>query len=198
MFFTDFEANFLQQITGKTQTNNGGFEDITLRQLVVRADGGVVMVGEHFKKYVRYTTTPSFSQRGSFGGGSMPTDTRTTTDYEYNDLMLVSIQASGQKNWGVILAKRQLSEDDDGLFSSFFIVKTKNGLRFLYNDEIKTGGNVNEYLMQTDGTAERRNIFNSEKQNLQLIPTEARQFSATGLMVPSLVRNKLQMVEVQY
>ena len=72
------------------------------------------------------------------------------------------------------------------------------GLRFVYNDEIKSGGNVNEYLMQTDGTAQRRNIFNSEKQNLQLVFSEARQTSATDLLVPSLVRNKLQMVQIKY
>jgi hypothetical protein len=197
VFFSDFDATFMQQIMGKTQGSNAGFEDMDLRQLVVRADGGVVMVGEHYKKYVRYTTNPAMTQRGSFGTG-MPMDTRTTTDYEYHDILLVSIQANGQKNWNALLPKRQFSEDDDGLYSSFFILKNKTGLRFLYNDEIKSGGNVNEYLMQTDGTAQRRNIFNSEKQNLQLVISEAKQVSANALVLPSLVRNKLQMVEIQY
>jgi hypothetical protein len=200
VFFSDFDAAFIQQITGKEQRNNPSFEEMELRQLVVRADGGVVMVSEHYKKYVRYTTNAGTlaSQRGSFGAPGLPMDTRTTTDFEYHDIMLVSIQASGQKNWNVILPKRQFSEDDDGLYSSFFILKTKTGLRFLYNDEIKSGGNVNEYVMQTDGTAQRRNIFNSEKQNLQLVLSEARQISATDLIVPSLVRNKLQMVQIRY
>ena len=197
VFFSDFDATFMQQITGKAQANNPSFEDMELRQIVVRADGGVVMVGEHYKKYVRYSTNPAMMQRGSFGTG-MPMDTRTTTDYEYHDILLVSIQANGQKNWNAILPKRQFSEDDDGLYSSFFVLKNKTGLRFLYNDEIKSGGNVNEYLMQADGTAQRRNIFNSEKQSLQLVMSEAKQVSAAVLVVPSLVRNKLQMVEVQY
>jgi hypothetical protein len=200
VFFSNFETTFLKQITGKEQSaSNPGFEDMELRQVIARTDGSVVLVAEQFKKYVRYTAASSMmGQRSGTYGGTFPTDTRTTTDYEYNDVMLVSILANGQKNWNVLLPKRQYSEDDDGLYSSFFLLKTKTGLRFLYNDEIKTGGNVNEYAMQTDGTAQRRNIFNSEKQNLQLIPNEARQTSATELIVPSLVKNKLQMVMMSF
>ncbi|MEY4927648.1 MAG: hypothetical protein RI894_2084 [Bacteroidota bacterium] len=194
--FNDFDAGFIQQLTGKEQRGNQGFQDFKLQKLIPRADGGVLMIGEYYKKYVR-TMNTALGTRPNYGGA--PYDTRTTIDYEYHDLLLASFYPNGTVQWKEMLPKRQFSQDDDALYSSFFLMKNKTGLRFIYNDDIKTGGNnINEYIVIPDGTAQRHNLYNSEKLEMQLIPREARQTSATEVWIPSFRREKVQLLRFNY
>ncbi len=194
--FNDFDAGFIQQLTGKEVRNNQGFQDFRIQKLVPRADGGVLLVGEYYKKYVR-TMATALGTRPSYGGA--PYDTRTTIDFEYHDILLVSFYPNGTVQWKEMLPKRQFSQDDDALYSSFFLMKNKTGLRFIYNDDIKTGGNnVNEYIVIPDGTAQRHNLYNSEKLEMQVIPREARQTSATEVWMPSFRREKVQLLRLNY
>ena len=194
--FNEFDAAFIQQLTGKEQRNKQGFEDFKIQKVVPRADGGVLLIAEYMTKYV-HTITNNLATRPGYGAS--PYDTRTTTEYQYHDLLLTAFQANGTIQWKEMLPKRQFSQDDDALYSSFYLMKTKYGLRFIYNDEIKNAGsNVNEYIVAIDGTAQRRNLYNSEKANLQLILREARQTSATEVWIPSFRKDKMQLLRLSY
>ncbi len=199
--FNDFDAVFIQQLSGREIKNNQGFQDFKLQKLIPRADGGALLIGEYYKKYVRAMNAPLSTQmRGSYGAPyGLPADNRTTTDYEYHDLLLTAFYPNGLVQWKEMLPKRQFSQDDDALYSSFFLMKNKSGLRFIYNDEIKNGGNnVNEYIVIPDGTAQRHNLYNSEKLEMQLIPREARQTSATEVWIPSYRKERVQLLRLNY
>ena len=196
--FEPFENAFLQQVTGKEQRRNGSFQDFTVQQIVPRSDGGALLVAEYYKKYTR-TMGGGYGMNQGVGFRNVPPYvTRITTDYEYNDILLLSMYPSGTIQWKEMLPKRQFSQDDDALYSSFFLLKNKMGLRFIYNDAIKTGGNVYEYTLLPDGMAQRRSIYNAEKEKLALIFREAKQVSTTEVVVPSFVRNKMRLVVFKY
>ena len=158
---------------------------------MARADGGVLIAAEYNKKIERSALMPSPNYSGV---GSM----RPTIDYEYNDIMLVSVYPTGNLQWYELLPKRQTSQDDEAMFSSFFVLKNKSGLRFLYNDDIKNGGNLNEYAISPDGRAARRNLYNSQRDKLELLVKEAKQVSATEVLIPSLVRSRMNLALVTY
>lgn len=95
-----------------------------LRDLIPRADGGAVLVGEqYFVRVVCYTD--------SRGG------TRCTTYYIYNDIIVVSIGPAGEIEWATKVPKRQVSANDGGYYSSFATVITGEALYFVYNDNRK-------------------------------------------------------------
>ena len=50
-------------------------------------------------------------------------------------------------------SKKQYSQDDNAIFSSFFLFQNPRELRFLFNDDIKTENTVSEYIITGSGTS---------------------------------------------
>ena len=62
---------------------------------------------------------------------------RSVVDYFYEDLFVLAFYPDGNLHWNTILHKKQYSQDDEGVFSSYFLFKTPAFLRLIFNDEIK-------------------------------------------------------------
>ncbi|MBK6621122.1 MAG: hypothetical protein IPG32_09665 [Saprospirales bacterium] len=92
-----------------------------LDELVLRTDGGALLVAEQYYVHESY-------QR--FWDGTM----QVSYFYHYNDLIVVNIQPSGAIEWTVRIPKEQVSIDDGGYFSSYAMATVRDRLYFLYND----------------------------------------------------------------
>lgn len=190
--FEVFRPEFLASLTGKKpKKRNPSVSDLKVRELVLRRDGGLLLVAEQFRFFVRrMNPTPT-----TFGR-VIPGDSQT--DYYYDDLLLLSFNPGGTLHWKQVLYKRQVSRDDEGYYSSYFMMKTRNNLRFLYNDEIKTPTNVNEYIVNAKGEYERKSLMETGKDKLALSLRSAVQITNNVLIVPSERRNDLRLVKIIY
>lgn len=166
-----------------------GITDATINQLVLRQDGGVLLVAERKHEIMRGAA----AGRGFWRDGM-----RMVVDYYYDDFFLVAMQPNGQAQWKTVLHKKQYSQDDDGTFSSFFTLRSSDALRFLFNDEIKYENTCSEYVISPLGDFDRNNLLNTEGQNLRLRFRDALQISTSECLVPSEFRNKLRLVLLQY
>ena len=97
-----------------------------LDDLIVRSDGGVVMVGEQF--YVRVVTVTTTDSKGN-------TSTRTTYYYYYKDIIVVNIEPDGSIAWVQRIPKLQQSVDDGGYYSSYVLTVVDDRLIFVFNDD---------------------------------------------------------------
>ncbi|MEM1220739.1 MAG: hypothetical protein AAGH79_17595, partial [Bacteroidota bacterium] len=97
-----------------------------------------------------------------------------------------------------ILYKRQYSQDDDAVFSSYLLLKTPTALRMLYNDEIKYENTVFEYEINGSGEVDRNAVLNTESQQLQLRIKDGIQVGANEVLIPSERKNRLKLVRVQF
>lgn len=190
LVFNDFDDKFIVSILGKELKNKEGFGEIDIQELVLRTDGGLLMVTERNREYQRRTYNYSNYDRVNYMPDQM--------DYYYNDIALFSINPEGAIQWKEILRKRQYSQDDNGVFSSYFLVKTKKNLRFLYNDAIKFDTNVNEYKVEAAGTYERSSLLNTGKDNLSLALKEAIQITSNSVIIPSIRRGDLKLVKITF
>lgn len=86
-----------------------------------RQDGGVVLLGEYYKEY-------TLEQKISTGVVSY------TTYYDYNNIVVVNLTATGQIDWAHQIAKKQSTEDDNGIYSSYKLSLVEDKLYFLFND----------------------------------------------------------------
>jgi hypothetical protein len=190
--FEAFTPEFVASLTGKkTRKRNVGVPDMKVREMVLRRDGGLLLVAEQFRFFVRRSNpTPTFY------GRVIPGDTQT--DYYYDDLLLLSFRPDGALHWKQVLYKRQISRDDNGFYSSYFLMKTRANLRFLYNDDIKLATNVNEYAVNPKGEFERKSILETGRDKLALSLRNAVQTGPNTLLVPSERRSDLRVVKVQY
>lgn len=132
-----FSIDFLVENLTERQTKNTikklergkdvGMYDYEMRDLVMRSDGGLILIAEQYQFYVT-----SYMSRG-------PNGTMTTTyiyHYVYNNIIVVNIEPDGTISWNVKIPKFQHSTDDGGYASSYLLMIDDENLYFIYNDVI--------------------------------------------------------------
>jgi hypothetical protein len=185
-----FDDRFLSIIKQKdVQDDTKGVADCTIRQLILRQDGGVLLVVERNHELQRGAS----SGRGFWRDGA-----RVVVDFYFEDVFTVAFQPEGKVQWKTVLHKRQYSQDDEGTFSSYFLMRNADRLRFLFNDEIKFETTCSEYIMSPLGEYDRNSLFNTDGQNLRLRFRDAVQISSAECLIPSEYRNKLRLVLLRF
>lgn len=191
--FHEFDDEFVHTLENKDKMTgkNKGASELVIPEIVLRRDGGILIVGERNKTYERRVS----GNRGSYNSGST---SPFIVDYFYDDLFVISIHPDGEVHWKNILHKKQYSQDDNAIYSSYFLLKTPKNLRFLFNDEIKYENTVSEYIVNGSGNFDRKSVLNTENQQIRLRFRDALQTSANELIIPSERRNRLKLVKVTY
>ncbi|MEN0004921.1 MAG: hypothetical protein AAF798_12280 [Bacteroidota bacterium] len=188
--FEEFDKKFIELILGKKVKKNKGFENAMVNDLVLRRDGGVLMITERTKRFER--------RNGNNSRVFYDPYNRFITDYYFDEIIVISIHPTGETHWRTVLHKKQYSQDDDAVYSSFFLMKTPSSLRFLYNDEIKYENTVSEYVLRGDGHYDRNSMLSTEDLEIRLRFRDAIQVGSDRIIVPSERRNRLKLVRVQY
>lgn len=190
--FEAFDDELMANLLGKSNYNsNRGIDEIKMSELVLRKDGGLLLIAERTKELTRRAS--SINNRAYYDSGS-----RAIIDYYYDELMVISIHPTGATHWKNVLHKKQYSQDDDAAYSSYFLFKTPSNLRFLFNDEIRYENTVSEYVINGLGESDRNSILSTQNLELRLRFRDAVQVSANELVVPSERRNRLKLVKMVY
>ncbi len=189
----DFDLTFLGEIYGKKLSKKKRLNDFVTRNIVLRGDGGFLLFTEMNKEYYRRSAFNGGARMNSgFNGG------RGWVDIYNEDIIVFSFHPDGTEHWKKILYKKQFSQDDGGVFSSFFLFKTPSRIRLIYNDEIKRNNTVSEYVIDPIGNFERNSLLSTDYQNLKLRFKDAVQISSNVLLVPSERNFKLSLVKIEY
>ena len=186
--FEPYEETFIKNLMGKKADLKKGIGDTNIQEIVHRNDGGILMIAERNRKL----------QRGASRSSPYSSGPVSNMDYYFDDVFIISIHPDGETHWKNVLHKRQYSQDDDAVYSSFFLVKTPSSLRFLFNDEIKQENTVSEYVVKGNGKVKRNSVLSTEDQKIQLQFANAMQVSSNEIIVPSARRNRLKIVKVKY
>ncbi|MEK7254001.1 MAG: hypothetical protein AAB316_04600 [Bacteroidota bacterium] len=114
--------------------------DYSLDELILRSDGGAVLVAEQF--YVEQETYRDYPYGyGFYPYGYSPYYSRSNyqTDfyYNYNDLLVVNIRPDGSLEWAARIPKRQETRNDGGYYSSYAMSTVRDKLYFLFNDNAR-------------------------------------------------------------
>jgi hypothetical protein len=120
------------------------------------------------------------------------------TDYYNEDVLALSLHADATKHWETILYKKQFSQNDRAIYSSYFLMKSASGIRLLYNDDIDLKTTVSEYALDGEGKMERRTMLNTNGNDLMLRFRDAVQISYSACLVPSESRTRVKIVKISY
>lgn len=192
LYFEDFEDDFLNTLLGKDKDKKAkGLPESSIQEIVLRRDGGIILIGERNRQFQRKSISPSTRAYYDPSG-------RYLVDYYYDDLFVFSIHPNGEKHWSAVLPKKQFSQDDFGAFSSFFLFKSTTSLRLLFNDEIKNENTVSEYMLLGDGSYQRNSVMNTQNLTLKLRFRDALQINNNEILIPSEKKNRIKLVSIQY
>ncbi|MEL6590039.1 MAG: hypothetical protein AAFQ68_08170 [Bacteroidota bacterium] len=152
--FKEFDDDFLTQFMNDRQAERGReLYDYKLDEIILRADGGAILIAEQYFVDVYTYTNPD---------GTI----QTRNYYNYNDIIVININPNKTIEWATKVPKRQVTVDDFGYFSSFAHAITDQNIYLIFNDN------------QRNMTKERRNplSFNGSRSVVMLvaIDTEGR------------------------
>ena len=191
--FYEYKLDFMEQLVDKKAKVNKGLFDVGIQDIVLRRDGGIIIVCEQRKDFERATGYTN-STRTYYANDNG----RLKVDHYYEDLFLFSVHPDGVHHWETILHKKQYSQDDAAAFSSFFLAKTSKSIRLIYNDEIRNENTVSEYVIKGSGDFDRNSILNTATQELSLRFKESKQVAANEVIVPSERKSRLKLVRMLF
>lgn len=190
--FNPFPLVLVRNIEGKKfNKKSPGIEELSVRDLVLRQDGGALIITERNRQLERSSNASRTQVINTFG-------VRPLVDYHYDELIVFSVHPDGRAHWSNILHKKQYSQDDGGVYSGFFLLENPRSLRFLFNDEIRFENTVSEYVVNGRGEFDRNSLFNTRDLDLQLRFRDGVQVAANEMILPSEHRNRLRLVKVTY
>jgi hypothetical protein len=115
--------------------------DYSLDELILRSDGGAVLVAEQF--YVERETYNDYaSSYYPYYGYYNPyyysrNNYQTDYYYNYNDIIVVNIRPTGEIEWAARIPKRQETRNDGGYYLSYAMAIVRDKLFFLFNDNAR-------------------------------------------------------------
>lgn len=194
-YFHEFDEELVSSFLERdAPSKNKGIFETSVQEIVLRRDGGILMVTERVKTNQRNygANTAGYYSR------AVRNDLIGMIDYYYEHMLVVSIHPDGEQHWSNVLRKKQYSQDDGAVFSSYFLQKTPTSLHFVFNDEVKEENTVSEYIIEGSGKFERHSVMSTENQKLRLRFRDAIQTGAGEMLIPSERRNRLKLVRVKY
>ena len=96
------------------------------------------------------------------------------------------------------MRKKQASDDDNGVYSSFLMMNEKDKLRLLYLDDISFSGSLNDYILTSIGKSSRETILDQDDKDVMLLPQMGKQISPVEVVLPSYKNNALRLVKVTF
>ena len=176
-----------------------------LDHLILREDGGAVLVGEQY--YMRVTTSTTTTANGG-------TTTRTTYHYYYNDIIVVNIDPSGNIQWAEKIPKRQYARNDNGRYSSYAMAVVEDRMYFVFNDNPKNlfeatpGKTYNMTLgsksivtlveMNSDGRFSREALFTKQDAGVYTKPKLCEQIGDNELVIFGLRKKNQRFMKATF
>ena len=153
--YSPFDFEFLTQglsdknkerARAATEKNDRGrapeLYEYSLDELILRSDGGAVLVAEQYFVEREYYNNNRFGY-SPYGGFYDPfyysryNQTQTDYYYNYNDIIVVNIRPDGEVEWSARIPKRQETRNDGGYYSSYAMSIVRDKLYFIYNDDVR-------------------------------------------------------------
>jgi len=213
--FSEF-SDSLRSEARKDGSFRVAFDDFFIRQVVVRKDGGYLIVAEDFSSQGRnnsgynpwnrwdYLTNPySFSSNsyyyynpnygyyrpyGNYGNQSVR--------YFYENICVMSVDKTGKREWDNIIHKSQYDDNDDN-FLSYAMVNSGDAIHFLYNSDSKNQI-IADIRLSPGGTVNRDPTLKSYEKGYQFMTQHSKQVGARQLIIPCMYRGYICFAKVEF
>lgn len=178
-----------------TSRRGGNFDNYVVKQLIAKNDGGFVMISEMTYITTRSTFTPGFGYYSFY----TPYMNSSVREYHYNDIMVLSYDKNGTREWNSFVHKRQYSQEDEGVFSSYALLNTGGTLAFLYNDfDVRHSRIQLSTVSPEGGKTETHGLAAEGNDYPDWLPRSSRQVSGRSLVIPCVKKKQICFARVSF
>ncbi len=170
------------------------FDNYQVQHLIVKNDGGFVLVAE-----VHYITSRSNYAPGmGFYSFYSPYTTTIVHEYHFNDIMALSYDKDGTRQWNAFVPKEQYSQEDGGLFSSYALLNSGGTLAFIFNDFNPSQSRIKLATLSADGQKDIRSFTAEGNDDPDWMPSKGKQVAGRILIVPCLHKKQICFAKVVF
>ena len=163
-------------------------EGFGILEAIPRSDGGMLIIAE--QKEVA-TEDDIILVNG------IPQSTSKNI-YNFNELLIINYDSSAFIDWHKVVTKNQTTVNDGGYFSSVAIFVGDKYIQLLYNDQIRSSGDVMQYTIYNNGVEESKKLLKTELDFVAIIPEESSQVSSNKLIIPTSKNRRFSLLKLVY
>jgi hypothetical protein len=180
------DDNYKFKLASVNERNSAnGLFSYPIRKMILRNDGGLVMIAEAFYTY-EYSFYDYFSQ-----------SYMRRIDYQFNNIVGISIHPDGRIHWLNVIRKTQESTDDGGVFSSFMQMTTDSDLIMVYNNFGNRDNELKFSMIDATGKFVESSTIRSPVPVI-LLPRFGKQISANEAVIPCMNKKKFSLAKVVF
>jgi len=184
----------LRDLSG--HSSRRAFNDNQTRQLIIRNDGGFVLLAEDYYTTVRNGGVGPFGYYNYYYSPYL--GAQNIREYHYGDITALSYNADGTLQWSSFIRKDQYSQEDGGIFSSYALVNTGGALGLLYNDFDSRRSKITLASLDDQGKTNIESLNTGNGSDADWIPRSGKQISSHELIVPCLRRRQICFAKVVF
>ncbi len=187
--YQEFTDEFKSQLFGDQEASV--FEDVKnfeLLRAIPNSDGGLTIVAE--RSSISNETDVTYIN-------GMPT-TMARNIYNFDDVLVISLDSLYSIKWKYLINKSQSSLNDNGYYSSIVVANTRSHLYIMYNDRLRSNGDVMQYTFEANGQVTYKILVRSDNHFVSIIPSEAKQISYNRVILPVTKDRKFSLLKLDY
>ena len=188
-------SSAIRNQTGINRTSRA-FNNYEVRNLIVKNDGGFVLLAESF--FVSIRNNGYMPGYYSYYYMSPLSTTTNIREYHYDDIIALSYSADGNLNWHSFIRKEQYSQEDNGLFSSYGFFNTGGSLGFLFNDYARNRSSIQMATLDGSGQLSTRSMAAGSADDPDWVPRAGKQVAAREFVVPCLRKKQVCFAKVVF
>lgn len=188
-----FTQNFYTLLTGKeSELDPPQLFTFYVKSIIPKIDGGAIVLTESFFK-----TEEQFQSDAFFSVAGIP-NYNYTTYYNFNDIVVYHIDSNGVFLQQEIIKKKQLSQNDGGSYSSFYVANLRNELFALFLDDIAMDAYLSKARISEEDKTRTNTILNVGGKDVFPVLKMSKQTAPNEILIPSFKKNKLRLIKVLF
>jgi|GEM_PF-1465331 len=140
-------------------------KNFVIKSVIELNDGSITVLAEQFVK-----TVTSGSRGGASAYGA---STYGNATYSYNDIIAFNFNSNGGFEWVKRIEKQQVSSNDQGEYSSIFVIPTDEVIEIIYNE----GWTPIKVQLRPDGTFKKESFIKFDEKRIVLLPKQCRELN---------------------
>jgi hypothetical protein len=134
------------------------------------------------------------------GPGGMWTQSSSSNvrEYHFKDIMVLSYDKDGAREWSSIIPKDQFSQEDGGIFSSYALLNTGGTLAFLFNDFSTDRSRMQLATITAGGKTDMHSFTADGNDYPDWMPRNAKQVAGRIIIVPCLHKKQICFAKVVF
>ncbi len=191
-------------------------DDLFIRQIVVKKDGGFLLTAEDFSSQGRgggnnqwnrwdylnnyYYSPYSNYYYNPYYGYYRPLssfNSNQSTRYYYANILILSADKNGKIEWSKIIHKDQFDDDNDN-FLSFSTINRGGEIHFLFNDDKNRNQIIANQSISPTGQLTRNPTLKSQERGYQFMTRLSKQVGANQVIIPCTYRSYVCFAKVDF